>query len=636
MQDKARENVSVKDFGAVGDGVTDDSAAISAAVQAIASAGSGTLRIPKGRYLVKNNSTPIRIGSSIRIVGDGKDESVILFNDSASSSRQDCIGVSSVGNWNIEFEAFGIQGDWGTGNYDQRSHLVEIGTTGVVSVTNCKFTYGRYFALSVYQSETCRVTECEFGQMCADGASIRNCNMAIVSNNIFNQVNDDSIAVHSLDTESNPVNNSAVIEGNTIVDSQGIAVQGPKHISINANVLKRIQSRAIYVGQYGGVEGDTGFVSVQITNNLVDTVFLGSEFSSLSNAATQYICVEPIPPTAVGGYYAGQRNGSGGVVSPYPYFYTNNVDTTPPAIGSWFFNVMGNQILRTLQPVANYSVYGYGQRLGRSGPVDPAITSTTLGLSASGCAAIEFFHHLQNGLIYGNNIYGTARGISFTASPGSAYVSWLNVCVENNSIANYIGSGCAVLGKGTVEIRGNTFNADPLNTSQYRGANGTWTFPSGHEQECNAVYLDNSGYALFQANTIKNVQSVIRMSSTAQAQWDRNTLYYFPNAEGFNTSNKGIGYFDNIVALGETNLVIEECNPNNSGFGEVLNICLNASDTLPSSGHYPYRHFVRNSVPNESGSTGSKYMVTGWVRLNFGNGHVLNTDWRELRALTGN
>jgi hypothetical protein len=51
VQTKLRETVSVKDFGAVGDGVADDTAAIQAA---IAAAQGGTLFFPEGNYLVNS------------------------------------------------------------------------------------------------------------------------------------------------------------------------------------------------------------------------------------------------------------------------------------------------------------------------------------------------------------------------------------------------------------------------------------------------------------------------------------------------------------------------------------------------------------------------------------------------------
>ena len=50
VQTKLRETVSVKDFGAVGDGVTDDTAAINAAIEYVGTNGGGAVYIPNGTY----------------------------------------------------------------------------------------------------------------------------------------------------------------------------------------------------------------------------------------------------------------------------------------------------------------------------------------------------------------------------------------------------------------------------------------------------------------------------------------------------------------------------------------------------------------------------------------------------------
>lgn len=67
VQSKLRESVSVKDFGAVGDGVTNDTAAIQAAVNAVAAAGGGDVYFPAGTYLV----TSVNVRHGIAIVGSG-------------------------------------------------------------------------------------------------------------------------------------------------------------------------------------------------------------------------------------------------------------------------------------------------------------------------------------------------------------------------------------------------------------------------------------------------------------------------------------------------------------------------------------------------------------------------------------
>jgi len=67
VQDKGRESVSVKDFGAVGDGVTDDAAAIQAALDA--SSGGGTVYVPAGTYLC---TAQLIHKSGVEIVGQGR------------------------------------------------------------------------------------------------------------------------------------------------------------------------------------------------------------------------------------------------------------------------------------------------------------------------------------------------------------------------------------------------------------------------------------------------------------------------------------------------------------------------------------------------------------------------------------
>ena len=71
VQSKLRETVSVKDFGAVGDGVTDDTAAIQAAIDA-----ANTVLIPDGTYLV---SAPITLSNSQSLRADGAVSSARLY-----------------------------------------------------------------------------------------------------------------------------------------------------------------------------------------------------------------------------------------------------------------------------------------------------------------------------------------------------------------------------------------------------------------------------------------------------------------------------------------------------------------------------------------------------------------------------
>lgn len=91
LQDKLDETVSVKDFGAIGDGVADDTDAINRAITQIYSASWSSSRpqvrraiyFPAGTYNV--TGTTILIPPWARLVGDGKESSIIKQTDSAQT-----------------------------------------------------------------------------------------------------------------------------------------------------------------------------------------------------------------------------------------------------------------------------------------------------------------------------------------------------------------------------------------------------------------------------------------------------------------------------------------------------------------------------------------------------------------------
>jgi len=68
VQAKLRESVSVKDFGAVGNGVADDTAAIQAAVDAADANRANEIYFPVGEYVI---SGTITLASGIRLIGQG-------------------------------------------------------------------------------------------------------------------------------------------------------------------------------------------------------------------------------------------------------------------------------------------------------------------------------------------------------------------------------------------------------------------------------------------------------------------------------------------------------------------------------------------------------------------------------------
>ncbi len=100
VDSKLKDVVSVKDFGAVGDGVADDTAAIQAAITYVTKQ---KLHFPAGNYLVTSPiSKTISGNGSISIFGDGENVSVIRLN-----TGNDGLTFTLDGNW--WFDAAGGQ-----------------------------------------------------------------------------------------------------------------------------------------------------------------------------------------------------------------------------------------------------------------------------------------------------------------------------------------------------------------------------------------------------------------------------------------------------------------------------------------------------------------------------------------------
>ena len=126
VQDKLRDVVSVKDFGAVGDGVNDDTAKIQAAINYLMPTG-GTLYFPAGTYKTTDTLSMINPDnsrkSSIHFIGQGRQSTFIkpyLTNKPAIKIR----GVPTVGPvnttfyWGGELRDMTIDGTNSTGNSD--------------------------------------------------------------------------------------------------------------------------------------------------------------------------------------------------------------------------------------------------------------------------------------------------------------------------------------------------------------------------------------------------------------------------------------------------------------------------------------------------------------------------------------
>lgn len=83
LVDRFADTVNVKDFGAVGNGVADDTAAIQAAIDYAGAQGGATVHVPAGDYLI--SSELLLAESNVSLAGDGHDCN--LFAQSTKGTR---------------------------------------------------------------------------------------------------------------------------------------------------------------------------------------------------------------------------------------------------------------------------------------------------------------------------------------------------------------------------------------------------------------------------------------------------------------------------------------------------------------------------------------------------------------------
>lgn len=103
--------INVKTFGAVGDGITDDTAAFNATLKSLANAGGGVCLVPRGIYLISpsgiTHAHVAAVSSGVRLVGEGRRESILKVTGVPTNHLLQCDGD----NWTVENLTFDM-GDY--------------------------------------------------------------------------------------------------------------------------------------------------------------------------------------------------------------------------------------------------------------------------------------------------------------------------------------------------------------------------------------------------------------------------------------------------------------------------------------------------------------------------------------------
>lgn len=148
VQSRLAERVSVTDFGATGDGITNDAPAINLALQALKTEGGGTCFFPNGTYALSTGATPawcLTIPANINLVGESRqgtiitrlvleEASILMVNEDADTATV----YNAAGNITIENMTI-RDSDTAERTQNTIGDLIAFGHGEKLIVQNCNF-----------------------------------------------------------------------------------------------------------------------------------------------------------------------------------------------------------------------------------------------------------------------------------------------------------------------------------------------------------------------------------------------------------------------------------------------------------------------------------------------------------------
>lgn len=233
---KFQETASVKDFGAVGDGVTNDTAAITAAITATTS---GTLIFPEGSYLINNSTGPFTVSSfqgEMIFLGNAK----LLFNTNTQA------GIVFSGGSNAKI--YNIRIDYvtpPTSRTNAQEGIAFYSTTDT-TVTGVYVESSPAAGLLFGQCIRPQVSGVVIESSQADGVHFNNCQDPQIDNLITVSTGDDGLAFVNYASQSAYLGGTAT---NIIIKNskaRGIAVVGQSNVTINNFLVDGTASSGIF------------------------------------------------------------------------------------------------------------------------------------------------------------------------------------------------------------------------------------------------------------------------------------------------------------------------------------------------------------------------------------------------------
>jgi parallel beta-helix repeat protein len=257
---------NVKSFGAAGDGISDDSAAIQKAIDSLSRTG-GTVFLPAGTYRigagvldkVSGLSVALRIGSFVNLLGDGAGKSIMKVDPNVSSTLNRFLINDKPGDSNISISRL------------------------TIDTANTPVSKGSGAGLSFVKSKNIAIEDVEFKNVKKEAIDLLSVSNFTIRNNV---VYNTWTGISLRDCSNGDVVDNAI----TSTGGDGIIVMSEAHdrctdLHIKSNNINAVNDTAIDIDTHDGSGHHENIIVSEniIENNLASAVSVGIRASQSSN-----------------------------------------------------------------------------------------------------------------------------------------------------------------------------------------------------------------------------------------------------------------------------------------------------------------------------------------------------------------
>jgi parallel beta-helix repeat protein len=276
---------NIKDYGAVGNGSTDDTAAINSALTA--AAGVGAVFMPAGTYVI-GTSTNVSIPANTELFGAGPLTTLKIAANPVVNPILNAVNNGFTNVWLHDFAIDGnktaiatatsgnpdINGSTGTGN----NQIIWLSSNDATPATNIfidRIIQTNSFRLGIVMQNVQggRISGCKVSGNNRDGITIYyNCKSVEIAGNQVSDCGDDHIALNAENgTSTGHTMQDISIRGNTVYGpssrskGKGIVARGVDRLVIADNVVDSVSELGIYLANFNS----TNLSHASVTGNIV-------------------------------------------------------------------------------------------------------------------------------------------------------------------------------------------------------------------------------------------------------------------------------------------------------------------------------------------------------------------------------